>query len=332
MPVRARALGGRFARLTLADPLPLRVGDLGLVRDPGRHEVVAGVVVLDPSPVPLTRRGDARRRFHELAAAERPRPPGGDEDPSPSRAGGRPGATDGDRGLRARENDDEFDPGALARIWLRHRRFASADEWRVLGLPPVGRRVSGDCYADPDHWSELSKRVAAEVDEWRTRHPLSAGMPTEALRRRLDLPPPALEPLIREAALVMTQGRVAKPGDVHELPEAVDRAVRAVEADLRERPYQAPDAHRLAELGLGTRELAAAVRAGRLVAVADGIVLLPDAVDAAGDRLGRLPQPFTLSQAKRALGTTRRVAVPLLELLDRRGVTRRLPDGTRLLA
>ena len=50
-----------------------------------------------------------------------------------------------------------------------------------------------------------------------------------------------------------------------------------------------------------------------------------------GRVLAGLPQPFTLSEARRALGTTRRVAVPLLELLDRRGLTERLPDDRRRL-
>ena len=45
--------------------------------------------------------------------------------------------------------------------------------------------------------------------------------------------------------------------------------------------------------------------------------------------LAGLPQPFTLSEARQALDTTRRVAVPLLELLDRAGATRRLPDDRR---
>ena len=45
--------------------------------------------------------------------------------------------------------------------------------------------------------------------------------------------------------------------------------------------------------------------------------------------LARLPQPFTLSEARRALGTTRRVAVPLLEHLDRRGWTRRVDTAHR---
>jgi selenocysteine-specific elongation factor len=45
--------------------------------------------------------------------------------------------------------------------------------------------------------------------------------------------------------------------------------------------------------------------------------------------LAALAQPFTLSEAKQALRTTRRVAVPLLELLDRRRLTERLSDDRR---
>jgi selenocysteine-specific elongation factor len=45
--------------------------------------------------------------------------------------------------------------------------------------------------------------------------------------------------------------------------------------------------------------------------------------------LQTLPQPFTVSDARRALDTTRRVAVPLLEQLDAHKITRRGDDGTR---
>jgi hypothetical protein len=48
-------------------------------------------------------------------------------------------------------------------------------------------------------------------------------------------------------------------------------------ADLGRAPFAAPEAHRLAELGLGRRELAAAVRAGALLRVTDGIYLRPGA-------------------------------------------------------
>jgi selenocysteine-specific elongation factor len=45
--------------------------------------------------------------------------------------------------------------------------------------------------------------------------------------------------------------------------------------------------------------------------------------------LARLDQPFTTSQARQALDTTRRIAVPLLEYLDSRGWTERLDAGHR---
>ena len=45
--------------------------------------------------------------------------------------------------------------------------------------------------------------------------------------------------------------------------------------------------------------------------------------------LAGLPQPFTTSEARQALATTRRVVVPLLEHLDGRGWTRRLDASHR---
>jgi selenocysteine-specific elongation factor len=49
------------------------------------------------------------------------------------------------------------------------------------------------------------------------------------------------------------------------------------------------------------------------------------------ERLAGLPQPFSASQARAALGTSRRVALPLLAHLDRTGRTVRLPDDRRRL-
>jgi selenocysteine-specific elongation factor len=47
--------------------------------------------------------------------------------------------------------------------------------------------------------------------------------------------------------------------------------------------------------------------------------------------LAQLPQPFTAAEARQALRTTRRVAIPLLEYLDRAGVTERLADDRRMM-
>ena len=60
-------------------------------------------------------------------------------------------------------------------------------------------------------------------------------------------------------------------------------------------------------------------------------MLLPGAERTAVTWLAELEQPFTASQARGRLGTTRRVVLPLLDHLDRSGLTRRLPDDRRVV-
>jgi selenocysteine-specific elongation factor len=108
--------------------------------------------------------------------------------------------------------------------------------------------------------------------------------------------------------------------------------VAELEARLAAAPFTAPEADELAALGLGVRELAAAERRGRVLRLRDGVVLLPPAPALAMRTLAQLPQPFTTSQARQALGTSRRVAIPLLEYLDGRGWTRRIDHGHREVA
>ena len=115
------------------------------------------------------------------------------------------------------------------------------------------------------------------------------------------------------------------------LPPRVAAGVQAVLADLAGAPFMAPEAGRLRELGLDGRAIGAAARAGLLLRVTEQIVLAPGAVAEAARALAGLPQPFTAAQARQALGTTRRVAIPLLEYLDRAGITQRLPDDRRRL-
>lgn len=282
VPVQVRRLGPAAARLRLARSLPLRVGDIGLLRDPGQHRIAAGVEVLDVRPPGLRRRGAARARAEELATGEAAAPD-----------------------------------------------VARAADLRAMGLPPRGQRV-GDWVVDPRWWAARREDAAAAVRRWAGDHDVAAGMPLETLRQQVGLPAAELMPkLLEGTALEVTDGLVRPPGAG--LPARVDKAVSAVEEWLAAEPFRAPEAAELAELKLGPRELAAAVRAGRLTRIADGVVLGPDALDRAAGVLAALPQPFTVSEARRALGTTRRVAVPLLEQLDARRVTRRGDDGTRVV-
>jgi len=154
-------------------------------------------------------------------------------------------------------------------------------------------------------------------------------MPVEALRRAAGLPSPELVPAALDGTgLSIAGGLVRRPGA--SLPAAVLAALGRLDRGFRERPFRAPEADDLARLRLGPRELAAAVRAGRLTRVAEGVYLGPDVAERAAEVLAGVAQPFTVSEARRALDSTRRVVVPLLELLDARGLTLREENVRRL--
>jgi selenocysteine-specific elongation factor len=210
---------------------------------------------------------------------------------------------------------------------LRRRLLIRSGELVAMGATPPVQPTVGVWLVEPAHRARLAQRLLRIVEEHAAQHPLEHGMPAEAARRRLDLPDLDLVYALVAPPLRLAGGRISRAAP--SLPPAIERPVTALRDDLAERPYAAPDSNRLAELGLGPRELAAAVRAGALAKIAEGIYLLPGALESVTDVLSELPQPFTVSQARAALGTARRVAVPLLELLDARGRTQRLPDDRR---
>ncbi len=295
VPARVRPLGKDTVRLSLAQGLPLRIGDRALLRDPGTRRIPAGVTVLDVRPPVLRRRGAAAARATELATME--------------------GTPDG-----AAE--------------LRRRGLVQRDELIAMGAAePAGVPQANGWLVDPTVLAQRAEQLAAAVAGYATANPLEPGMPWETARQVTGMPDARLvELLVGVGGLMVTEGRVHAAGPATGLPEALRGAIAELRAELARRPFAAPEANRLAELGLGAKQLAAAVRAGQLLKIADGIYLAPGAEHDALARLRELPSPFTLSQARQALDTTRRVAVPIMELLARRGMSHQLPDGTHELA
>ncbi|HEV2780048.1 MAG TPA: selenocysteine-specific translation elongation factor [Actinophytocola sp.] len=285
-----RPIGVDTARLTLAHPLPLRIGDRGLLRNPGAHHVSGGTTVLDVAPPALVRRGAAKARAKILAELD-----------------GRP---------------DE-------RSELRRRGIVRQRDLQRMGVTSTAGPVGDGWLIDERLEARLRDRLQRLVEDWRRDHPLELGPPVDVVRQALRLPDRSLVHPLVTPPLAIRGGRVAPADQQATLPAPVRAAVEKVRAELAASPFAAPPTERLAELGLGPRELAAAVRVGALVRIAEGVVLLPQSIRDAAAALGALPQPFTVSEARKALDTTRRVAVPLLEMLDRKGLTQRLPDDRR---
>lgn len=294
IPAWVRPLGADTARLRLSTPLPLRIGDRAVLREPGRRRILGGGVVLDVRPPRLRHRGAGTARAQQLAHMS--------------------GEPDG--------------AGELSRRGLVRRRELVAMGCAVPRVPSAGEWL-----ADPQHWAQLRDRLVEKVRAYGSANPLDPGMPFEVARRAIGAPDlRVLEALATEARdhdLVSRDGRLSLGEPAPALPQQARRALETLRRDLEAAPYTAPEAGRLAELGLTSQLLGATVRAGELVRVADGVYLLPDAPERAADVLAGLEQPFTVSQARKALDTTRRVAVPLLELLDSRGVTMRTDTNHR---
>ncbi|MBV9206621.1 MAG: SelB C-terminal domain-containing protein, partial [Actinobacteria bacterium] len=244
------------------------------------------------------------------------------------------------------------DPPAAADLLRRHG-LLRARALTAMGVPAGPRPVAADWFVDPGRWAALRRQLTEAVAAHARRDPLAIGMPAEAARAALGLPDRALVEALAADPVKLSDGylRIASgreqrlpdapakapasppgPGEpASSLPPRVIAGVRAVLADLEAAPFLAPEAGRLRDLGLDGRAIAAAARAGLLLRVTEQIVLAPGADARAARVLAGLPQPFTTAEARQGLGTTRRVAIPLLEYLDRAGITQRLPDDRRRL-
>ena len=210
---------------------------------------------------------------------------------------------------------------------------------RLLLREPASRRVVGATVADLAP-APLHRRGAAAAVDFGLQVPVD---PDEEIARRGRV----------ESGWLVATGLDEQPVDgirdgthwlspdewarVHaERRDATDVGAPPVSPELTallERlladPFAAPDADEIRALDRAA--VAAAAHHGQVLHLGGGVYVGIDAPAIAVKLLGDLDQPFTVSAARQALSSSRRVVVPLLEHLDAARVTRRLPDGTRLI-
>ncbi len=212
------------------------------------------------------------------------------------------------------------------------RGVARLADLAAIGRPaPPGAPSLRGWVLDPGAVDRLAGGLAEAVAEHRRRRPLDPGPTQSDVARRLGLPDPILLRLLVRPPLGLRDGRVVDADTAPTVPPELAEPLRRLAEHLEGSPFAAPDAGALRELGLTPPRVAAAARLGLVCVPADGVVLGPDAAARAVEVLAAVPVGFTVSEAARALQTSRRVAVPLLELLDRLGATRRDVAGRRVL-
>jgi selenocysteine-specific elongation factor len=190
---------------------------------------------------------------------------------------------------------------------------------RGLGTPDAARVIGG--------WAVS----AAQLTTWQDGLAGLVGSDATTCRRMLGIPTEAL----LKAALAGCAGVVLRGGRLLPVEVPVEPplppAVVALLDRLETNPFEAPTPEDCARLGIDLADVAAAADRGRLLRLAPGVYVGADAVARAVEVLRRLPQPFTVSQARQAMGSSRRVVVPLLEHLDAARRTRRDAEGLRVV-
>ena len=301
----------RLAQVRLDRPVYARVGDRLVIRDGSQQHTLAGGRVLD---VAAGRRGynrPARRATLERLAAA--------------------------AGVADWVAAELAEQGAVVRSKLLVRSRFPADEISaaVDGLVRAGRAVAAGPFAvDAERWAAWRATLAAVVDAEHRGRPEHVGSSLADLRAASPACDPGLtEPLIGSlldgGGFVRRGTAVARATHRPALPAHLAAAGARVRAELSARPLEPPNRNVLAPTPTDRAALQFLLDTGEAVAVGDELVMSADAVDraAAGVRRHvRAHGPSSAGDLRQALGTTRRVMVPLLELLDRRGVTRRIGD------
>lgn len=292
--------GGRtVARIALSRTLTLDVGERFVLRESGRRATVGGGIVLDIGPV---------------------------------------GAFAGERTLAFLDRAAVVDRAELPVVVVSHRGAVPAsDLTATLGVPPPPALVVGGWCVDPEVRRAAAGALTAGLASFHRAQPLSDGMSLGDARavlagalgeagapRDLDLVDALLdatEGVVRTATTVrLSSHRVA-------LDDRAGEVARLVEAISGDREPTPPSIEELVASGIDRDVLEAAARAGRVVRITNDLVVAPSLIDRALALIrARADEGTTVSQLREHLGTSRKYAVPLVEWMDREGLTRRRGD------
>ena len=169
-------------------------------------------------------------------------------------------------------------------------RAGDLPRWASAELPdPVAATGSPIRATGASLRGSLAGLVAAHAPA----NPLAPGLPLEAARAALGLPDRQLVRALARPPLKVSDGmigrrsRPARPAGAGPAGAVAAGGAGPCAPTWPRRPFGAPEAARLRELGLDSRAIAAAAAARAAAADRDQIVLAPGADVAAGERPGR---------------------------------------------
>jgi len=315
LDTKTLAPGGRaLAQLRFESPVFAFIGDRFIIRDWSEQATLAGGILLDPDAGRRLARSAARLKFLQ-ARAESP------------------------------DSVDALVRSQLARDAARKRagliaksRFSAAEITEAVNRSIAEKHALavGDWLVDAAWWQAAQQRAGGVIDAAHKAHPDRPGHPLSELRTGMlkSLPAPELfDPLV--AALCaggFAQSGTAIRRGSHKLalPPQLQAAGAKVRGALSAKPLEPPSRKELAPDPLTQQALRYLLNTGEAVELSEDVVLLAEHFQRATELVRqhiRAKGPATASDIRQSLGTSRRILIPLLERLDRDGVTRR--DGDK---
>jgi selenocysteine-specific elongation factor len=308
------AAGGRaLAQLRCETPVFAFAGDRFILRDWPEQTTLAGGVVLDP-------------------------------------AGAREFARSGERLnlLQRRASSFEVETFVVTELvrnkairrerLLVQSRFASAEiEQAVRRLIAAGHAVAtGEWLAGTVWWRELLSNAGANIDAEHRAHPERVGLALTELRAALEpkLPlPETFEALIAELCrkdFVRVGAAIKRASHRPTLPAQLRSAGERLRAALSAKPIDPPSRKELTPDAVSQQALRFLLDTGEATELSADTVMLTEhyarATAMVKAHLQQKPGGATPSELRQLLNTSRRVVIPLLERLDREGVTLRQGD------
>lgn len=303
-----------IAQLRCDSPIFAFIGDHFIVRNWSEEWTLAGGIILDLDTKRAGFRNPSRQRNLE-ARAQFPN-----------------SATK----LVAAELQRE---GAARRSGILTKSRFSSDEVKdaVAELAKSGEAVtSTEWIIDSSRWKDIRNRAEEAVDDEHRQRPQNTGLQITDLRRTLtkELPAPELfDVLVADLCrdgFVQAGTTIRRTSHKPALPPELLAAGSKLRTLLSSKPSEPPSRKELAPDKMSQQALRFLLQTGEAIELSAEVVLLADAFAQATTNIKqhiRENGPATVSELKQAVGASRRIVIPLLERLDRNGITRR--DGDK---
>jgi selenocysteine-specific elongation factor len=295
----------KIARLKVAPPIFAFIGDRFVVRDSSERHTIAGGIVLDPDGDKES--GTSSVELDNVESLVR--------------------ATLARQGLARRES------------LLSKSRF-STDEISeaLINLEETGEIiVCQHIAADGEFWRKLRAKAIGLIDAAHKESPERAGIDLGELRSALRIQEPeVLESLVAdlcEGDFVRKGSVIARTSHRPTLPVNVQPVEQRIREALNGQPFDPPSRKAIESDPQARQVVRFLIENGDVTELALDVVLLRESFERMKSQVTQFISkngPATVSQLRQALRSSRRVMVPLLERLDRDGVTRRAGDKRML--